>query len=158
MLARLPLKPFMIFFSNFEEWDDAYLIYDSSCFLLFGDEFFLFTRMQGCKEVTMLVCSPEGRMALGLKDVSPVWLLIWKEKMYSWRWYVVAVFHPEIWEVEPTCLDGGRWGWWNTSSERQTPKREHAGVSVKVKLVLSLRAFLFSWVYCCKIKSILCLS
>ncbi|KAI4565320.1 hypothetical protein MJT46_009663, partial [Ovis ammon polii x Ovis aries] len=31
---------------DFEEWDDAYLIYDSSCFLLFGDEFFLFTRMQ----------------------------------------------------------------------------------------------------------------
>lgn len=77
MLARLPLKPFMffIFLSNFEEWDDTYLIYDS-CFLLFGDEFFLFTWIQGHKEVTMLVCNPEGRIALGLKDVSPVWLLI----------------------------------------------------------------------------------
>lgn len=143
MLARLPLKPFMFFFFSFQTlksgmmpiWSTTHHV---SCCLGTSSSY-----SHGCKDVTMLVCSPEGRMALGLKDVSPVWLLIWTEKMYIWRWYVVAVFHPEIWEAEPTCLDGGRWGWWNTSSERWRPKRNIQGSELRLSWFLVSGHFCF---------------
>lgn len=146
---------FFFFFSDFEEWDDAYLIYDSSCFLLFGDEFFLFTRMQRRYHVGM---QPRGENGSGIKRCqSSVATHLNRENVHlevvcsgcfsSWdlgsrahlfRWWQVRLMEHKFREVET--------------------KEEHTGVWVKVKLVLSLRAFLFSWVYCCKIKSILCLS
>lgn len=101
-------------------------------------------------------------MALGLKDVSPVGLLFWTEKIYTWGRSVLAIFHHELWEAEYSVLDCGRWVD-RAHAQKGRPETEGLGVESRFSLSQVPAISLFSWAHYCPfskvlVKCLFCLS